>query len=256
MKTRILTLCLFFSIALHIPYLAAQEEPAPEDAYGIELRYKYFESNSTPRDHLRRVQNAAMAISAECKKGEDACNKIIDEFNYPFTRWNNLNGLEPTSSIHHFEKKLVVAHPNSALHNKRYIENFLFRFKDYAGRSCFLEGYSKLSKQPEGVFMFQYTTWTKSKTKIASPAYNLNVLVIIPGTPYLVSSPIPYRAYSVEEMDKTVEYLDSMVKHWSIMKSDGSYLAPPEDAYAIELRYKYFESKYTPRDLLHEAQRQ
>ncbi len=218
MKTRILTLCLFFSIALHIPYLAAQEEPAPEDAYAIELRYKYFESKYTPRDLLHEAQRQAIAISDECKKGEDACKKIINEFNYPFTHWNNLNGLEPHYNINHTKKGMIEAHPNPGLHKVRSIENFAFKFKDHAGRLPFIEPFAKLSEQPEGVFLFEYTTFIKSKTKIASPSYVLNALVDIPGTPYHVHAQMPYRAYSVKEMDKTVEYLNSMLKHWSIMK--------------------------------------
>ncbi len=129
-----------------------------------------------------------------------------------------MNGLEAFSQIHNFEKGSVEAHPNPGLHKLRFVENLVQKFKDHSGRICVLEGFNKLPDQPEGVWIMQYSTFIRSKTKTSMPLYLLNIFVKIPGTPYLVSTLMPYRANSIEEADLTVSYLDSMVKYWSLME--------------------------------------
>ena len=57
-------------------------------------------------------------ITEEFKKSHEAGMKAIDEFNYPFTRWNQLTGKYPQFIIDNIEKGWVEAHCNPQLHNK------------------------------------------------------------------------------------------------------------------------------------------
>lgn len=218
MKKMIFVLSVIVFFTAGVQAVVAQDETIQNDEFAIEILYKHFESHYTPRDLLHKAQTEAMYIAGEFKKSKEAGKKAIDEFNKPFTRWNTMDGLSPFSQIHNTEKGWVEAHPNPGLHKMRYIENLAQKFKDHAGRTCVFEGHEKLKNQPKGVWIFQFSTFIKSRTKISTPYYTLNVFVSIPGTPYNVNTIMPYRGYSIKEMDKTVEYLDSMVQHWSIME--------------------------------------
>lgn len=219
MKNKVSIITVSLLLALFVPHAGAEHGNAPTDEFAIELLYRHFESHYTPKDVLQKAQREAIHIAGEFKKGEAAGRKALDEFMLPFTRWNQMDGLQPFSIFFDVSNGSVVTHPNPALHlpllNK---ENLFMRYKDHAGRLVGLEMLEKIKTNPEGAWIFQYTTWVKSKTKIASPLYSIDALVKVPGTPYFVSAVMPHRACSIEEMDKIIAYLDAMVEHWSIME--------------------------------------
>lgn len=204
-------------LTLFIPLINAQEQNSSQEAFAIELLYKHFDSHYTPKDILHKAKREAGYIANEFKKGKEAGLKALGEFNQPFTRWNQMDGLHPFSHIFDTVNGAIVAHPNPALSKLLNRENLLLEYKDHAGRLIGVEAIEKLKLKPKGTWIFQYTTWIKSKTKIASPLYVLNALVMIPETKYFILVVMPYRGYSIEEMNKTVDYLDSMVEHWSIL---------------------------------------
>ncbi len=214
----ILLAFILFTTMVSIPKIMAEEDPAEKDKYSTELLIRYFESRYTPKDLLHKAQKEAMYLEKQCITGESACKKAIDEFNKPFTKWNQLDGFSPFSQIHNYDKGSVEAHPNPKLHKLRHIENLVYKFKDHSGRICVLPGFKKIKDQPHGVWIVQYTTFINAATKIATPLYLYDVLVDVPGTPYHVSAVMPARGNSIEEMDKMVEYLDSMTEFWSIME--------------------------------------
>ncbi len=203
---------------LAIPTGFANETTPSTDVFSIELLYTHFESRYTPRDLLHKAQKEAVYITGEFKKSREAGMATIEEFNTPFTRWNHMDGLFPFSQIHLTEKGMIVAHPNPSLHKLLNVEYLAQKFKDHSGRMSPLEGIKKVDGQPEGVWVVQFTTWIRSRTHIATPLFLLNVFVRIPETPYHVSTVMPYRLSSLEEADKTVEYLDAMTPYWSIIK--------------------------------------
>ncbi len=217
MRYPLVLLFIVGSLFLALPIGGASDETSSTDAFAIELLYTHFESRYTPKDLLHKAQKEAMYIGGEFKKGKEAGMAAIKEFNVPLSRWVTLDALSPYSHIQNYEKGWVEAHPNPALHKILFIEDLVYRFKDHAGRLCILEGFEKLDKQPEGIFIFQYTTWTRSVTKIKSPLYILCAYVRIPGTMYHVSTNMPFRGSSLEEMEKTIAHLDKMLPGWSLM---------------------------------------
>ncbi len=221
MKIRLYVLVSILISLICIPFINADDDSSDTnltEEFAIEMLYKHFESHYTPKDLLHKAQKEAMYIAQEFKKSEQSGQKAIDEFNHPFTRWNQMDGFHPFSEVNDIDKWMVAAHPNPALHKICKVEGLLLKFKDHAGRLVAVDGFRKLRLQPKGAWLFQYTTFIKSKTKIATPLYLLNVLVEISGTPYHVHSHMPLRSYSLKEMDTTIEYLDSMVEFWSIIE--------------------------------------
>ncbi len=188
------------------------------DEFTIEMLYKHFESHYTPKDLLHKAQKEAMYIAGEFKKSEQAGIDAVNEFNQPFTRWNEMDGLHPFSQIHNTEKTQIEAHPNPALKKVCKVEGLLLEYKDHAGRLVGIELLSKTKNQPKGAWIFQFTTWIKSITKVSTPFYNFGVFVAVPGTTYVVLTVMPYRTYSHKEMDTAIDYFDSMVEFWSIME--------------------------------------
>ncbi len=147
MKIRFYFLSIIYLCMISVPFISAQDDPDNQleaDKFAIEMLYTHFESHYTPKDILHKAQKEAMYIAGEFKKGEKEGKKAIEEFDYPFTRWNNMNGFEPFSQINHYEKGSIVAHPNPALHRIKSFENLDKTFKDHAGRLCILEAWNKV----------------------------------------------------------------------------------------------------------------
>ncbi len=209
---------LTFVIILLAPLAQAGEASDSKDEFAIRLLYEYFESRYTPRDLLNKAQTEALYIAGEFRKSEVKGIKALDEFNQPHSRWNHLDGLSPISMILDMTTGNMVAHPNPALSKLLNKENIVSEYKDHAGRLIGVEAVVKLRKQPRGTWIFQYTTWTKSETCIATPMYTIDALVMIPGTSYWIMTVMPYPAASVEEINKTIDYLETMVEHWSVIK--------------------------------------
>ena len=194
------------------PYWSGPEQPSD---FPFEMRYRYFETHFTPRDLLKIAQDRAEYIGNEFKKDVAQGEKAIDEFNLPFSRWNRLDGFRPFAQIHDTDKALIRAHPNPALHKLLNKPGLLAKFKDHSGRLVGVEAAEKVKYSPAGAWLFQYTTFIRSLTKITAPSYELDVYVRIPDTPYVVHAIMPYRAYSLEEMALTVNYLDDMTAYWT-----------------------------------------
>ncbi len=210
-----LTLVIFI---IHVSFLKADEIDNGNDRFAIDSLYEHFESRFSPKDLLHMTQKRAMYISDAFKRSDKEGIKAIDEFNFPFTRWNHLDGFHPQFGIHNTEKGWVEAHANPALHKIRYIENLAWKYKDHLGQLTEVEGFGRVKETPEGVWVWRFSTFIKSKTKIATPFYIMSLYVGIPGTDYHVVGHMPYRGYSAREMDKTKEYLNKMVMHWTIME--------------------------------------
>ncbi len=214
----ILSGAVFIMICLSSFAHAQEDDSNLTDEFAIELLYKHFESHYTPKDVLHKAQKEALYIAQEFKKSDEAGKKAIDEFNHPFSRWNQLNGLHPWSQIHNTDKGWIDAHPNPKLHKIRFIENLHQKFKDHSGRLVIVEMFEKVNAQPKGGFISQYTSWIKSESNINQPMYLINAYARISGTPHYVVALMPYRAYSLKEMDITVKYLNAMVEFWSIIE--------------------------------------
>lgn len=218
MKRTVFVAILCILCALIIPYVNADQEQSQKGKFAIELLYRHFESHYTPRDLLQRAQREAIYLAEQFEKGEEAWKKVLDEYNRPFSQWNQLDGLHPFSHIFDLKNASCVTHPNPGLSKLLNVKNLMLRFKDHAGRLVTLELKNKTEKNPTGSWTFHYTTFVKSETRIATLLYALYATVTVPGTQYCVTAIMPHRGYSIEEMDKKVDYLDSMVEHWSIME--------------------------------------
>ncbi len=218
MGNRLVAVCLLL-VLLACPCFAQEEDKAvAKDAFTIELLYRYFESRYTPRDFLIMTQKRALYIAGEFGKSREEGLAAIDEFNRPFTRWNQLDGFHPQFNVNNNEKGSAVANPNFRLHKMRNVDGLLLKFKDHAGRLVGAEGFNRLKTRPNGAWFFQYSTFVKSETKVASPFFSLDVLVNVPGTKYHVQGAMPFKQHSLEEVELTVEYLDKMTPVWSIME--------------------------------------
>lgn len=182
--------------------------------FTVENLYDHFAKNYTVKEFFLEAKEQATWLAEECKKGEEACKQGLAEFGKPYSGWNDIRGFKTFTDIVEMNTGTILVHPNPKLQKVVNVPGLDQRYKDHRGMLIMLDGFNKLREHGEWGWFAQYTTWMRSETQLKEPLFTLNVIVVVPGTPYQVHHVMPYRAESTEDIEAKITLIEEQSKNW------------------------------------------